>query len=201
MKPKKPIETLILNVRGQKVILDADLAESASEGQRLIEPIRDGSADMTVANFTTSSGKGGGMGMVVRLARWGILRLTGRRMQTPLSGQRAVRRDVIACVGGFEAGWGAEVALTVNALRLGYRVQEVDTTMTHRVTGRTLAAIRHRTRQFLAVVRVLFRLRGARADCRESEAEKVGAEKVGVQKVGAQSDEVIGSPDRRTGHG
>jgi len=27
MKPKKPIETLILNVRGQKVILDADLAE------------------------------------------------------------------------------------------------------------------------------------------------------------------------------
>jgi|GEM_PF-1461919 len=27
MKPKKPIETLILNVRKQKVILDADLAE------------------------------------------------------------------------------------------------------------------------------------------------------------------------------
>jgi hypothetical protein len=27
MKPKKPIESLILNVRGQKVILDADLAE------------------------------------------------------------------------------------------------------------------------------------------------------------------------------
>jgi hypothetical protein len=27
MKPKKPIESLILNVRKQKVILDADLAE------------------------------------------------------------------------------------------------------------------------------------------------------------------------------
>jgi hypothetical protein len=27
IKPKKPIETLILNLRGQKVILDADLAE------------------------------------------------------------------------------------------------------------------------------------------------------------------------------
>jgi hypothetical protein len=27
MKPKKPIESLILNVRSQKVILDADLAE------------------------------------------------------------------------------------------------------------------------------------------------------------------------------
>lgn len=27
MKPKKPIESLILNLRGQKVILDADLAE------------------------------------------------------------------------------------------------------------------------------------------------------------------------------
>ena len=27
MKPKKPIESLILNLRGQKVILDTDLAE------------------------------------------------------------------------------------------------------------------------------------------------------------------------------
>src|ERR1035441_657681 len=27
MKPKKPIESLILNIRNQKVILDADLAE------------------------------------------------------------------------------------------------------------------------------------------------------------------------------
>jgi len=27
MKPKKPIESLILNVRNQKMILDADLAE------------------------------------------------------------------------------------------------------------------------------------------------------------------------------
>ena len=27
MKPKKPIETLILSIRNQKVILDADLAE------------------------------------------------------------------------------------------------------------------------------------------------------------------------------
>ena len=27
MKPKKPIETLILTVRNQKVMLDADLAE------------------------------------------------------------------------------------------------------------------------------------------------------------------------------
>ncbi len=27
MKPKKPIESLILTIRGQKVILDADLAE------------------------------------------------------------------------------------------------------------------------------------------------------------------------------
>jgi hypothetical protein len=27
MKPKKPIESLILTLRGQKIILDADLAE------------------------------------------------------------------------------------------------------------------------------------------------------------------------------
>jgi glycosyltransferase involved in cell wall biosynthesis len=144
------------------LLLDADLGESASEGNRLVEPILAGSADMTIANFTATSGKGGGMGLVVRLARWGISWLTGRQMRTPLSGQRAVRRDLIECVGGFAPGWGAEVALTVNALRSGYRVQEVDTTMTHRVTGRSLAAIRHRARQFIAVAGVLLRLRGGR---------------------------------------
>jgi hypothetical protein len=31
MKPKKPIETLILNIRNQKVILDADLGVAKQE--------------------------------------------------------------------------------------------------------------------------------------------------------------------------
>lgn len=95
---------------------------------------------------------------MVRLARWGIARLTGQTMLAPLSGQRAVRRQVLEDAGGFAAGWGVEVALTVSALQNGYRILEIPTQMSHRVTGRSPAAILHRAQQFLAALRVLLRL-------------------------------------------
>jgi glucosyl-3-phosphoglycerate synthase len=140
------------------LLLDADLGESAQEALALLRPVLSGAADMTIAAFPVLPGKGGGMGLVVRLARWGIRRLTGRTMAAPLSGQRALRREVLQEIGGFASGWGAEIGLTVAVLRAGFRVLEVPTNMTHRVTGRSPAAIRHRAAQFLAAVRVLWRL-------------------------------------------
>ena len=80
-------------------------------------------------------------------------------MADPLSGQRALRREVWERIGGFEPGFGAEVALTIDAIRAGFRVVEVPTTMTHRVTGRDWAAKRHRARQLMAVARALWKRR------------------------------------------
>ena len=140
------------------LLLDADLGDTAAEAVKLLEPVRHGAAEMTIAVFPVGAGKGGGMGLVVRRARQGIFRLTGREMQAPLSGQRAIRRYVLEAVGGFAEGWGAEVALTVQALRQGFRVLEVPVTMGHRVTGRTPGAILHRFSQYTAVRRVLRRL-------------------------------------------
>lgn len=147
------------------LLLDADLGDSAGEADKLLAPLLNGEADMTIAKFPVIPGKGGGKGLVVKLARWGIHTLGGQQMTTPLSGQRAVRRNVIETCGGFESGWGAEVALTVEALRHGFRVQEVETNMTHRVTGRDAASIRHRASQFVGAARTLARLalrRGAK---------------------------------------
>lgn len=140
------------------LLLDADLGDSAAEAKKLLEPVLSGTADMAIATFPVGSGKGGGFGLVVRLARWGIRRLTGRTMEAPLSGQRALRSEVALNAGGFARGWGVEVALTVFALRAGFRVLEIPTNMTHRVTGRSLAAIRHRAAQFFSVARTLLRL-------------------------------------------
>ena len=139
------------------LLLDADLGASAAEAAALLAPVVAGEADMTIATFPVRAHKGGA-GLVVRLSRWGIYRLTGRVMQSPLSGQRAIRRDIVEAAGGFAAGWGVEIALTVSALRAGCRVREVPTTMTHRVTGRTPAAILHRAAQFFAAARVLVTL-------------------------------------------
>jgi glucosyl-3-phosphoglycerate synthase len=140
------------------LLLDADLGATASEAVRLLGPVVSGAADMSIATFPRTTSKGGGVGLVVRLARWGIARLTGQKMQAPLSGQRAVRRQVLEETGGFAEGWGVEVALTVNALWNGYRVVEIPTQMSHRVTGRSPAAILHRAQQFRAALRVLLRL-------------------------------------------
>ncbi|MCW3054419.1 MAG: hypothetical protein JWN14_3589, partial [Chthonomonadales bacterium] len=64
---------------------------------------------------------------------------------------------------GFAEGWGVEVGLTVKALQNSYRVLEIPTQMSHRVTGRSPAAILHRAQQFLAALRVLLKLGVLRA--------------------------------------
>jgi len=140
------------------LLLDADLGDTAFQGAYLLEPVVNGYADMTIATFPVIPGKGGGIGVVVRLSRWGIQKLTGQRMIAPLSGQRAISIDLMRKIGGFAEGWGVEVDLTVRAIRCGYSVVEVPTTMDHRVTGRSYAAILHRSKQFVAAARVLSRL-------------------------------------------
>src|SRR6185437_8422729 len=86
------------------LLLDADLGETAAEGSRLLQPVLSGEADMTIATLPPS-GSGGGFGLTVNLARWGIRRLGGSEMSAPLSGQRCLTRAVLDACGGFEAGF------------------------------------------------------------------------------------------------
>jgi len=52
MKSKKPIETLILNIRNQKVILDADLAELYDVPTKVFNPAVKRNFDRFPADFT-----------------------------------------------------------------------------------------------------------------------------------------------------
>lgn len=138
------------------LFLDADLKETATEGAKLIEPILRDEADMTIATFPKLPGtKGGGMGFVVRLARWGIQTTTGRIMDAPLSGQRCVRRGVFGAALPLAPGFGVETALTIDVLKAGYRILEVPTQMAHRVTGTDLRSQLHRARQWRDVAKAL----------------------------------------------
>lgn len=134
------------------LLLDADLEDSAAMAGALIGPVARNEADMTIAQFIDA--RPAGFGLVRALARWGIRMLTGLAMESPLSGQRAVRREILDQV-GLAPGWGSEVALTIDAARLGYRVQEVPVRMHHRQTGRTWGGFVHRGRQFADVARAL----------------------------------------------
>jgi hypothetical protein len=138
------------------LLLDADLGSSAAEAALLLEPVCSGAADMCIARFP-STGRGGGFGLAVGLARRGIKILTGAEMEAPLSGQRCLTRQLVETVGGFERGFGVETALTVRALQAGLRAVEVQTGMSHRVTGRDLSGMIHRARQFRDIAFTLAR--------------------------------------------
>ena len=135
------------------LLLDADLGASAREGEKLLAPVLSGEADLTIATFAPQASSRG-FGLVVKLARYGIWLLTGARIQSPLSGQRAARREVFERI-GFADGFAVETAGTAAALLTGSRVLEVPTAMTHAVTGRDWSGWKHRARQFLAALRAL----------------------------------------------
>lgn len=137
------------------LFLDADLGESAAGAAPVVEPVRAGTADMTVALLPEARERGGGHGLVVRLARAGIRRRTGWRAAQPLCGQRCLTRHAWDAARPLGLGFGVETALTIDLLRRGMRVREVPAALAHRVTGSGWRAQRHRARQFLHVARAL----------------------------------------------
>jgi hypothetical protein len=89
----------------------------------------------------------------VGFARWAIRSLTGRELGAPISGQRALRGDVLARLLPFDNGFGMETGMTVDALRAGFRLEEIEIDLEHRATTRTLRGFLHRGRQLLAFAR------------------------------------------------
>ncbi len=136
------------------LFLDADLAESAAHAAALVQPVRDGLADMTIAVFSERV-RAGGHGFVVALSGSGIRRATGWLPAQPLNGQRCLTRAAFEAARPLAPGWGAETGMTIDLLRQGLRVTEVEVPMAHRATGGDWRAQLHRARQFAGVARAL----------------------------------------------
>jgi hypothetical protein len=49
----------------------------------------------------------------------------------------------------FAPRFGMEIGMTIDAVRAGFRVTEVELPLAHRATGRTLSGFLHRGRQLL----------------------------------------------------
>ena len=126
------------------VFVDGDLGSSAVVARGLLEPVMAGEADMTIAAPPPAGPSG--FGLVENLARAGIRALTGRTFARPLSGQRALRRTVVQAV-RIAPRFGVETALTIDALRAGFRVTEIPLSFEHAKTVRNAAGFAHRARQ------------------------------------------------------
>lgn len=143
------------------VLCDGDLGASAERLAGLLEPLRAGNADVAVAVF--SYRVGGGFGIALGFARWAIRRRCGLRTRAPISGQRALRGAALRDVLPFAHGFGMEVGMTIDAVRAGHRVVEVELDLEHRASGRSAAGFAHRARQLADFARAyLARRRPAR---------------------------------------
>jgi glycosyltransferase involved in cell wall biosynthesis len=133
------------------LLCDGDLADSAARLGRLVDAVEAEECDLAVAAF----GKriGGGFGLALGFAHWAIRRRCGFDAKAPISGQRAMRTEVLREVLPFARGYGMELGMTVDAVQAGYRVSEYELDLSHRATGRSFAGFLHRGRQLADFVR------------------------------------------------
>jgi hypothetical protein len=136
------------------LFLDADLAGTAALAGPLIDPVLAGRADMTIAVFAATV-KLGGHGLVVGLSGAGIRRATGWQPAQPLNGQRCLTRAAFEAARPLAHGWGVETGMSIDLLRQGLRVTEVEVELAHRATGTGMRAQLHRAHQLTDVARAL----------------------------------------------
>ena len=127
------------------LLCDGDLATSADQLARLVEEVRAGRTDLAVAAFAKRVG--GGFGWALGFARWAIRTRCGYEASAPISGQRALRAEVLPAVVPFAPRFGMEIGMTIDAVRAGFRVSELELPLAHRATGKTLRGFLHRGRQ------------------------------------------------------
>jgi glycosyltransferase involved in cell wall biosynthesis len=140
-------EAALSGERAPELILlcDGDLGTSAAGLVPLVEAVERGECDLAVAAF--SRRVGGGFGMALGFARWAIRHRCGLETSAPISGQRAMRVEVLRATLPFARGYGMEVGMTIDAVNAGYRLREYELDLSHRATGRSLAGFVHRGRQ------------------------------------------------------
>ena len=123
---------------GPLLLADADVRGD-------LRPLAGGEADVAIARFAEP--RGGGFGIAKRMARFLIRVRSGYDAQAPLSGQRlltAAARD--ACF-PVAAGFGVETRMTIDAVRAGLTVAEIELPLEHRATHRDPRGFIHRARQ------------------------------------------------------
>jgi len=134
------------------LLCDGDLAKSAGRLGRLVEAVEAEECDLAVAAFARRVG--GGFGVALGFSRWVIHRRCGFLADAPISGQRAMKIEVLRAVLPFSPKYGMETGMTIDAVRAGYRVGEHEIELAHKATGKTLKGFIHRFRQLIDFARV-----------------------------------------------
>ena len=136
------------------LLCDADLGETAGELVALVRAVETGRSRPCDRRRLLSPGPAASASPC-GYARRAVERLSGARLEAPLSGQRAMRVSTLRQLIPFAAGWGLEVGMTIDAIRSGLRVEELSLPLRHRATGRTPAGFLHRAQQLRDIRRAV----------------------------------------------
>lgn len=140
------------------VCLDADLGITAREGERLVEKLHSDDLDCVIARLPQQ--KKNGFGLMKHRAQKLIFSRTGKWFDSPLSGQRALKNSWLPILLERDyVGFGVEMAMTVDLLKAGANVDEVDVSFFHRATGKDIEGFLHRGRQWLDMEKTLRKMR------------------------------------------
>ena len=132
------------------LLVDGDTGASAECAAPLLAAVMGGDADLAIGRLPPATGGGFGLvkGLTARLVRLAC----GFEATEPMSGQRAATRAVLRACRPLAPGFAVDAAMTVDAVRLGFRVVEIDVGMSHRATGRGPSGFVHRARQGIHVL-------------------------------------------------
>jgi Glycosyl transferase family 2 len=125
---------------GALLLVDADVRGDL--GELVADSHKDG---LVTAAFATR--RGGGFGLAKSASRALIHLRSGFAPREPLSGQRLVSPQARAAVFPLAPGFGAETRMTIDAVRAGLPVEEVELELSHRATYRDTRGFLHRGRQ------------------------------------------------------
>ena len=125
---------------GALLLVDADVRGDL--GELVADSHKDG---LVTAAFATR--RGGGFGLAKSASRALIRLRSGFAPREPLSGQRLVSPQARAAVFPLAPGFGAETRMTIDAVRAGLPVEEVELELSHRATYRDARGFLHRGRQ------------------------------------------------------
>ncbi|GAF63820.1 putative glycosyltransferase [Bacillus sp. TS-2] len=141
-------------VKGDFILcLDADLGESASEANLLIEAVINHKADLVISKM--KPGRQAGFGFIKKRVQTLIWKETGVRLESPLSGQRVFHRKWLPYLLPIKSKrFGIETEMNVRLIRARASILEIETSMMHREMGRTLKGVWHRYKQWIDIKRV-----------------------------------------------
>ena len=115
-----------------------------------LTPLTTERADVAIARFARR--QGGGFGVAKATSRALIRLRSAFEPAEPLSGQRALSTRARAACFPLAPGFGCETRMTIDAVRAGLVVEEVELDLEHRTTSRNVRGFLHRARQLRDIV-------------------------------------------------